>query len=163
MKVCWKFWNSYRMQREDQSGDQSRLAFRTKMGIYFKNVKGIIHEMIQQLSNVGVWSRICSSHGITRFIIVHTHAHDRSRLNFCCLCLSDVYFIISIFLLAMLTIAVMRRRTVFGKLNRQLIRSFYTYTQLRWVTCSVLPAFFFFILDHSHPCESCVFLSQICK
>ena len=28
--------------------DQSRSAFWTKMGIYFKDVKGIIHEMIQQ-------------------------------------------------------------------------------------------------------------------
>ena len=36
------------MQREDQSRDQSRLAFRTKMGIHFKVVKGIMHEMIQQ-------------------------------------------------------------------------------------------------------------------
>ena len=36
------------MQSEDQSGDQGRSAFRTKMGIYFKDVKGIVHEMIQQ-------------------------------------------------------------------------------------------------------------------
>ena len=36
------------MQLEDQSGNQSRLAFRRKMGIYFTDVKGIIHKMIQQ-------------------------------------------------------------------------------------------------------------------
>ena len=37
------------MQQEDQSGDQSGSASRTKMGIYFKDVKGIIHEIIQQV------------------------------------------------------------------------------------------------------------------
>ena len=36
------------MQREDQSRDHSRPAFRKKMGIYFKDVNGIIHEMIHQ-------------------------------------------------------------------------------------------------------------------
>ena len=27
-RICWKFWNSYRMQRENQSRDQNRSAFR---------------------------------------------------------------------------------------------------------------------------------------
>ena len=40
------------MQWEDQSEDQSRSAFRTKMGLYLKNVKGIKHEMIQQATLV---------------------------------------------------------------------------------------------------------------
>ena len=92
------------MQREDQSGDQSRSAFRMKMGIYFVDVKGIIHEMIQQ-------AMLAYDQGYVHHMwdhLIHncTCAHTQDRSRYCrrklylrkpqyLLFVTDVYFIIS--------------------------------------------------------------------
>ena len=70
------------------------------MGIYFKDVKKIIHEMIQQamlgydqgyvhhMRDLLIHNCMCTHTTAANFTYV--------SLNFCCLCLSDVYLIISI-------------------------------------------------------------------
>ena len=65
------------MQQEDQSRDQSRSVFRKKMGIYIKDVNGIIHEMIQQ-------AKLAYDQGYVHHMwdhLIHdfTCTHDRSR------------------------------------------------------------------------------------
>ena len=60
-RICWKFWNSYRMQRENQSSDQNRSAFRIipySAELFFFNPKSTVRsrrtgqlEVKQQITN----------------------------------------------------------------------------------------------------------------
>ena len=62
------------MQWENQIRDQSRSAFRTKMGIYFKDVMGTIHEMIQQ-------AKLAYDQGYVHLMWddLYMHTHYQSR------------------------------------------------------------------------------------